>query len=294
MIIKTLGIKSSNSYGRLISYINRADAALLDKDGNVYTIKHNTFGTQAQIEQQYKDNEAGRLHVRSNNNKLLHTILSLSAQDREYVTSEMLEHLSREYIRLLDPDALYYGTIHMGDEGKSPHAHILASAVNMMGLSTRQNIEEFEKLKTDLERISQERYPELIHSPVEHGGHVQSKSDKEWQMEHEGRVSDKQRVQELVSASFELAATREEFYGLLKEDGLNVYERGGQVKGIESEERNYRFATMGIDMKELDKREERYSELQGVAVVQEIELDEEKIEGGLDIEQQRLDELENL
>ena len=69
---------------------------------------------------------------------------------------------------------------------------------------------------------------------------------------------------------------------------------GGEFKGIESNGRNYRLSTMGIDMKELIKREERYQELEGVAEVGEIEHDKEEELEEKSIEQQRLEELENL
>jgi hypothetical protein len=290
MIVKSIGAKAPGSYGRLISYILRPEAVLLDKAGQPVTIRHNVFGSAKEIEEQFKNNNSLRLNHRSNNNLLLHTILALSEKNKEDITPAMLEHLSREYIRLLDPDSLAFGAVHMSG---NPHAHILVSASNLLGHSTRVSREEFQRIKQELQAIQMRDYPELSESVVEHGGGHMARSDREYQIQRAGRVSRKDELKEVIAASFELSHSREEFFSQLAEEGLNVYERGGEVKGVEDEQRNYRFQTFGIEMAELDKREERLRELECREEDKELKKDDIQREG-LSTEEQRMRELDEL
>jgi hypothetical protein len=286
MIVKTIGAKGLGSYGRLINYILRDEAALRDKDGNLITIQHNVFGTPKEIEGQFKDNEARRLHRRINNNVLLHAILALSEKNKEDITPEMLEHLSKEFISMVDPNSLAYGAIHMDG---NPHAHVIISGSNMLGQSTRMSRDQFQRIKQELQALQIRDYPELEDSVVEHGGGHMAKSNVEYQIGRAGRTSRKAELKDLLSVSFDLAQSRDEFFNLLAEDGLNVYERGGQVKGIEDECRNYRFETLDINMQELEKREERFNELEIIHEHKEtIKLDD------ISIEDQRMRELDEL
>lgn len=263
---------------------------MLDKQGQPVTIRHNVFGSIKEIEEQFKDNNARRLNHRSNNNLLLHTILALSEKNKEEITPDMLLHLSREYLKLLDPDSLAFGSIHMSG---NPHAHILVSASNLLGHSTRVSRDEFQRIKQELQAIQIRDYPELDQSVVEHGGGYMAKSEMEYQIQRAGRVSRKDELKEMIAASFELAHSREEFFSLLADEGLNVYERSGEVKGIEDELRNYRFQTLGIQMEELDKREERLNALEQLEEDKEMIKDDIERED-LSLEEQRMKELDEL
>lgn len=287
MILKSLGAKGLNSIPRLLSYVNR-DAALKDTEGKIVSVTHNLFGND--IEGEFRRNEAGRLRSRSDhNNVLMHTIISLSRLDD--VKPEMLVRLAEEFMRM-SPNALHYAVVHW-EEGRHPHSHILSSGVDLEGRSTRISTEEHEAMRCELERMSRELYSELRHSNAEHGRGSRTKSGAEQHVEREGRVSRKEEVAQIAEASFNLAMSREEFYSLLKnQEGVKVYERGGRMTGIMSEERNYRFSTLGLDLAELDRREERLMELQP-----EGNNESEKGRGNMevvdaDIERMRLEELE--
>ncbi|MBS1683998.1 MAG: relaxase/mobilization nuclease domain-containing protein [Bacteroidetes bacterium] len=289
MIVKTIGAKGAGSYGRLIDYILRDEAALRDKDGAVVTIQHNVFGSPREMEAQFKMNNDQRLHHRANNNALVHAILAISHEDKENVTPEMLQRLSRDFINMIDPDSLAFGALHMDG---NPHAHILIGGSNLLGESTRVSRERFQEIKQELQEVQMREYPELADSVVEHGGGHMAQSDAEYQIRREGRVSRKEELKEMLAVSYDLAHSRKEFFDLLAEDNLKVYERGGAVKGIEDESRNYRFQTLGIDMAELDKREERLSELEG-ADFKEKEPQKSE-EEHLSIEEERMRELDEI
>ncbi len=304
MIVKSIGAKGSGSYGRLIDYVLRDGAALRDKEGRLVTIRYNVFGSPQEIELQFRENEARRLHHRANNNALLHTILSLSGKNNGDITPEMLERLSLEYIRMVDPDCLAYGAIHMGG---NPHAHILISGSNMLGYSTRVSREEFQRIKQELQAMQMRDYPELADSVVEHGGGHMKRSEAEYQIERAGRQTRKEQLKEIISVSHDLAGSREEFFDLLAQDGLTVYERGGEIKGIRDEGRSYRFQTVGADLAELDKRAERLAELETTDGDKHLDYDMEQesqdaYDGGQDesmpeersIEEDRMRELDEL
>lgn len=296
MILKTIGIKNDNSYGRLIDYVLRPDAVLLDANGKPVVITHNVFGTREQIIEQFKNAERSRLNSRKDNNVLLHTILSLSGQDRSSIKPSMLEELSRAYIEKLNPNGLYFGAIHMED---NPHSHILVSGSDLLGKATRLSKQEFRELKQDLQALQMELYPELTHSIANHGRGGISISDAEYQIEHSGQVSRKQELKELLSASYELSRNREEFFNLLQEDDLGIYERGGEAKGISDGDKHYRFSTMNIDLGELDRRELVFTELENLenGIKSDIEKDPQLQEREMSLEEEQrmkeLDELEN-
>lgn len=287
MIIKSLSIKDASAFGRLIDYVRRDSAVLKDTEKNIIDIRHNVFGSPDEIRKQFLENEAGRIHKRSNNVMLHHIVLSLSGEDK--VTPEMMERLTREYIGLMNQDALFYSTIHMSEGHKNPHSHTLMSGV-AAGKSVRISRDEFKQTKIDLENMVRELYPHLIHSEVDHTRGERSKSDKEWQVEHKGQGSKHQEISERTTASFELAMNRSEFFELLAEDNLKTYARNNEVVGIE-DDYNLRFDTLGLDLSVLDERQRRMGELSG-----EVENMEQEIQqiDDLAIEQERLKELEEL
>ena len=261
MIIKTIGIRSNNAYRRAIDYILRPEEALA-MDGVPYVITHNVPKGRDEAEAAYRANESLRLFPKSNNNRLIHSIVSLSGLDKDRIDASMLEAIARKYISLVSEDALYYGAIHMR-EGGHPHLHLLQSATDATGYSSRVSRDAYAGLKAELEAL----YPELEHSAIRHGSGAAIQSDSEYQMERSGRTSRKEELKHMVEVAHDLANSRDELYGLLKEDGIGVYERSGEVKGIEDGQKHYRFSTLGVDLEELDKRQEFFSEM-------------EKIEGG--------------
>lgn len=282
-----MGARGSGSFSGLIDYIRRDSAALRDKNGNVVDIRHNVFGSPEEIVRQFLENENARIHRRANNVALHHIVLSLSGKDK--VTPEMLEDITRKYISLMNQDALYYSTLHMGDGTDNPHSHTLMSGV-AAGLSVRQSKEDFRKTKIEIENFVREQYPELTFSQVDHGRLDRSMSDKEWQIGHDGRISRHEQIQRQASVSFELATSREEFYDLLRQDSMNTYVRNGEVVGIE-DGYNFRFESLNLDLDALDERERRMSELDAI---EQAEEPVRQVEDQPTVEEMRLQELEGL
>ena len=283
-----MGIRDGSACGRLMDYVRRDKAVQRDRNGKIIEVRHNVFGTPQQIVQQFKENEANRIHRRSNNVALYHIVLSLSGEDE--VTPEMMERLTREYVALMNQDALFYSTIHMSEGNKNPHSHTLMSGV-AAGRSVRISREEFRQVKIDLENKVREIYPHLVHSEVDHTRDGRNRSDKEWQIEHRGETSRHREIEQSAAASFELATSRSEFFDLLAGDNLKTYERSGEVIGIE-EGYNFRFENLGIDLSVLDEREHRMNELEGERADEKQQEAEKK--GETTKEEQRMNELNEL
>lgn len=290
MIVKSIGAKGSGSFGSLVNYIVRDSVALKDRFGQLVLVRHNLLGnTPKEIIEELIANEARRLHRRSDNNMLLHTILSLSEKDKDLVDPEMLVRLSEEYIKMMDPNCLAIGAIHMAD---NPHAHVLVSGCNMLGSSTRISTQAMQCIKQELQAIQIRDYPQLEASVVEHGGGHTKQADGEYRIEAAGKSTRKEELRELASVSFELATSRDEFASLLAEEGLGVYQREGRVKGLEDQSRSYQFETLGLDMQELDKREERMREIEDNKSGHEITQEGQERDDGHTSE--RMSEIEGL
>jgi hypothetical protein len=292
MLVKTLGRKGAHAVARSLAYIARDQAVMKNLDGTNLVFTRNIYGKSlAEVQKEFQENEAKRLHRRSNNNQLLHTVLSFHPRDKEKLTTEKLQRLTEEYFKLLNPDALYYATVHQNTD--AVHVHCIVSGSDILGNATRIDREKFHALKEDLQQIQQDLYPELEASVVNHGAE-QTGFIKPDYWHKDGRISQKELLHEKLSASFELAHNRSEFFDLVKQDGLTIYSRGGTETGV-SAGRNYRFTTMGLDLAELDKREERLNELEALTEVPE-KIGEQIIEeeGEISEEEKRMKELDEL
>lgn len=291
MIVKTLGRTGSFAVARSLAYISNKEKVMTNPDGSPVVFTHNILGKSlSQVEREFLENEDKRLHRRNNNNKLLHSILAFHPADNEKLDVEKLERLSRAYFQLLNPDALFYATVHRDKDNF--HVHVVVSGNDMLGNSTRISQENFEKLKFELQELQQNLYPELEASVVQHGAEGKEfiKPDF-WQKD--GEISRKEQLRATITASFNLAQNRQEFFELLKQDGLMTYQRNGVEVGI-SDDRNFRFQTLGFDLTELDQRKERLQELQVLTEGKDLEndIEEEKTIEELSEEDRRMKELD--
>ena len=101
MIIKSKTHRSAGAYAQVLDYVLRESAQFKDQANKSLLIKHNLTGkTIFSFTRQFRENLSHRKIVRSDNINILHDILSISPKDRDKVTVEMLEDLTRKYIDL--------------------------------------------------------------------------------------------------------------------------------------------------------------------------------------------------
>ncbi len=264
MILK---IKShKKSFHDLLEYMLHDKDRLFDREGKSFIVTYNLKGNNInEWEMQFKENETYRTQRRKDNVLLTHEILSWHRDDAKDITLKKLEEMTREYIKLRNPNGLYIAVPHF-DKGHY-HVHVCASGIEYHnGKSLRLSKAELQKLKKNIQNYQVEKYPELSHSIVEHGGKNKSLvTEKEYQHKHRtGRESEKEKIIETLQTCYKKVFSKESFFELLNESGLSSYSRGGKVTGILYQGRKFRFSTLGFTdekLKELDKSIEREKEL---------------------------------
>lgn len=242
---------------------------LFDREGKSFIVTHNLKGNSInEWEKQFKENEVFRTQRRKDSVLLRHEILSWHREDAKNITLQKLEEMTREYIKLRNPNGLYIAAPHF-DKGHY-HVHVCASGVEYRtGKSLRLSKKELKKLKKDIQGYQVERFPELSHSIVQHGKKEKSLvSEKEYQHKlRTGRETDKEKIIGMLKINYEKAVSKENFIEKLKESGLSIYSRSGKVTGILYQGWKFRFKKLGFTderLKELDQSLERERELQKI------------------------------
>ena len=238
---------------------------LFDKEGRSFAITHNLKGNSiAQWEKQFKNNEQYRQRKRSDSVLLTHEILSWHRDDAKNITLAKMGTMAREYIRQRNPNGIYVAVPHFDKDHY--HIHICASGIEYKtGKSLRLSKPDLLKLKKEIQQFQIERFPELSKSVVAHGKKEKSISDKEYQLKlRTGRESGKEQVIAMLKTCYKKANSKETFFELLKESGIETYERSGKTTGVVHNGYKFRFYRLGFTdqrFEELDKFKARGSEL---------------------------------
>lgn len=259
MIIKNLTRK--NAPRQLIRYILRY---ILEEEKHApektkhnlnldnFVIRHNLKSKDIEgYVREFKINEGHRIHKRSNQPVMHHTILSWSDKDAALLTKKMLQDMAKQYIKLRGENNLYLGTAHL--DRHHVHLHIACSATKLNGLANRMSKRDFEQLKKDLDRYQKEKYPELLHSLPMHGKakELQSKSEP---VVFDKRATKKIVLQELLAATCHKARSLDEFIRQVQQTRYELYYRGGKLSGIQCDgDRKYRLSTLGYDAQKIEE-----------------------------------------
>jgi hypothetical protein len=282
MVIKSIGQKSSGSFGRLLSYVTRDPAVMKDAAGLPIILKYNISGINlSEYKKAFEENEANRRYKRKGVNVSYHDILSFHPKDSAQLNLAVLEDLAREYLRLRNEACLAVGTYHTDKEHR--HIHLVISGVEYgSGKAIRVSVERFREIREALQTYQEKHYPELV-SVVAFGKQERGKSDEEYHLEaRNGKQTCKEELKQSLQLAFEKSLSPDDFYKQVAKQGLVLYERNETVTGIE-DNRRYRFETLGIDnekMKELRERSKRMESLEtvrGEVRVKEATKEEERM-----------------
>ena len=105
---------------------------------------------------------------------MYHEILSFHKADREHLTPEVLEDLTRKYLSLRAPDGLAFASSHHDRE--HIHVHIVLSGTELRSSKTlRMDNPTFTRVRRQIEAYQLEKYPELTKSVVHLTKKVRSK-----------------------------------------------------------------------------------------------------------------------
>lgn len=294
-----MGNKSSSAFKGLLNYILRDGAAMKNKEGIPYMVKHNISGNSiAQFEKVFRENEANRKYRYKGSNVCYHVILSFSPEDTDKLTLEMLEDLTRKFFELRAEYGMGVAAYH--EDRNHRHIHcILGNTKVISGESLRMSRKEFQQVKEKLQEYQQLKYPELVSVPDHNKRNENQISNEEFQLKaRTEKASRKDELREYLHKAFEESMNREEFQMNLKSQGLNLYERGGQIAGIDDGNRHYRLGTLGIyeeNMQELSARNDRMEILESIREGDQIQIERgEQIveEHGEEAEQQRKENID--
>lgn len=248
-----------------------------DERKQSFVIKHNIRGES--IEEwvkQYQENETYRKLRRPDSVILSHEILSWHREDTKNITIEKLEEMAKEYIKLRNPSGMAIAVSH--SDKQHLHIHFCFSGLEYhTGKSLRMSKAEFTKLKQDIQNFQKEKFPELSNSIVEHGKSEKKTlalpSDREYQIKRRtGRATDKEQVLGMLKDCYHRAISKEDFFEMVEECGLKIYERGGRISGVVMNGRKFRLKRMGVEEERLDELEvgmKRGKEIEKLRTVKE-------------------------
>lgn len=254
MIIKSMSRKSNSS--QLIKYIFRyvmdeEKVRAVGKNGMAkqatFMIRHNIRSRSSikNLIKEFEENEKYRLVNRKDSVKIFHTIISFSNKDKALITDTLLKDISKKFIQERGLNNLYAGTVHRDKE--HIHLHIGISGTQLNGRSSRVSKQQFNHIKLELERYQKEKYPQLIHSIVEHGKSKQRSKEAIVEIVKHNRQTYKQSLGEILQSTYSRSKSVAEFFSQLEEQGKEVYYRNGKAQGIIHEQMKFRFSRLGYD-----------------------------------------------
>lgn len=212
MIIKTLRWKTG-AYGRLVDYVGKELLAYVGKEEDRSSmILHNLRPSDDldHIAQQFAENDTYRKR-RKNGVAMYHEILSFHTRDREAITPDMLEDITREYLRIRAPHALAFACPHYDRD--HVHVHIAISGTEFRRSKTlRMDNRTFAKVRKQIEEYQLSRYPELEHSIV----HL-PKADRS-----KAVSKDIEGEQSAIERSYDEAESVEDFIGRVADVGVET------------------------------------------------------------------------
>lgn len=255
MIIKILPIKTLEGVGRLIDYI-ASDKGKID-EYREQAIFHNVIASSLdKLTWEFRNNYEVFAKKRSNGNKAVHVILSVSPLDRDKITAEKMDGIVNTFLAKAYPNAMAFGTHHKQQHW---HTHLIVSPNDLMkAKSTRLSKEQLRAVHLELLEHIRENHPDISIGIDEknwgrkvHDGeraYYQQKRNPEIVMTRDVLSA---KVQEL----FRFSESPNQFYNRLKEEGFETYNLKDQVQGIYwgKDRKKMRFTRLGIEKKEIEE-----------------------------------------
>ena len=235
MIVKSISVKGTPCFGKLLDYIAGPERAgeLCSESGGLL---HNLYTAESEdlavIEREFLDNYR-YTKPRKNQTVCFHEILSLAREDPDHPPGPILEDLARAYLAIRAPDTIAFARVH---HTKHPHIHILISG-NEIESSKKLRISKsrFATIKKQLERYQQRQYPFLSHSLVQ---------ESQGKRRLTGRKAE---IAEEVAGMLHVAGSQKDFEQRLNTAGYGWYEHG-KGRGIVAGGRKYRLKTLYLDV----------------------------------------------
>lgn len=248
MIIKSMSRKEA-SFRQLVEYMERGTAEI----AFTHNLCNNPYGRRDDIIREFERN-AEYLRARKNGNTLYHEVISLQAgggMERE-AAKEALAEIGREYLYRRAPRQMALGMVH--SDGPYLHLHICLSA-NAVGKSKRERLSrhDFAQVQKSMEDLVLVRWTGLgqgrVYNQVKDrsADRLRTTAAEQEMRRRRGEPTRKEAVKARTHAAFERAASPDELVRLLREAGLELYQRGKSVGIVDRETgRRHRLSTLGV------------------------------------------------
>lgn len=170
MLIRSLATrKSKRSLKRLLNYLFHSNEKVRDGKGDLhYMTQHLRGSSIEEWVEEWDGNEAYRTQRRRNSVWAYHDVLSFHEKDSAYLNQAVIQDLLFTYLNKRAPGALALGVVHYDTE--HIHLHLCFSGIEAYtGRSNRISKSDFARIKKEVQEFQKSKYPELMHSIVEHG-----------------------------------------------------------------------------------------------------------------------------
>jgi hypothetical protein len=206
----------------------------------------------------FEENEKMRMHVRSNNVKAYHHVISFSDLDKGQINENMLKDIAQKYIELRGGNSLFLGAVH---HKENMHIHLIQSATQYCtGLANRVSQQQFQELKVAMQEYQMEKYPQLVNSVVDHKSQNRKTKSGELEKNKRDERTGKASLLGLLETTLTKSTSTEHFLNQLQALGHEPYYRAGRLQGIKYEgTTKFRLGRLGFDtkLKSLDMKKEK-------------------------------------
>ncbi|MEZ4849747.1 MAG: relaxase/mobilization nuclease domain-containing protein [Bacteroidia bacterium] len=234
--------RKNRSFRQAINYVLR------EQVNHGFVITHNLDGNSPEEWHrafQKNENSRRKQSERKNAVRLRHIVLPWSSKDE--VTSEAMEDMTRQFMNLYNPHAVYLAVAHEPDQDhEHPHVHIIAGGTDKFGRAMHLTNKDLLELKQKAEAYQREQYPQYVHSQIEHGKNDRSRSKSRDYWPKKRGESYKEKLQNLLEKSLNKANSEKEFLEILGSIRLTPYYRRGKASGVIFQNRKHRFSSLGI------------------------------------------------
>ena len=262
MILKSLSRKSVNSSAQLIAYILRYSlrekSHVKDRENAELIHRENLRSRSiAGYIREFNENEANRLYKRKDSVRLYHNIISFAPDDKNLITDPMMKDIVKKFIELRGKNNIYLAVRHQ--ETLHKHLHIIVSGVQLNGYSSRISKQRFKHIKIELDKYQQEKYPQLVHSLVNHDKHTDHLKKELIERIKTSRQTEKQKLVARLEKIYEQAISKEDFLNKIKEQKFDVYKRNNAPQGIIIDGQKFRFSRLGYDTQKIEELNNKFS-----------------------------------
>jgi hypothetical protein len=209
-----------------------------------------------------------------------HEILAISKDDKNVITTEMLQDLMYKYIELRG----LKNAIVLAKSHENQHIHLMISGNELRSKKRlRMSQTEMKKLLVDFEKHHLEKHPQIVHSTVHTNKerklsrNIQqeqknNRNENEYQLKLrlQGNKTQKEIVTEIVQRLMANVSNFNQFTkGIKAIDNLKIYTYRSKIKGVLYQNRKYRFSTLQVPKEKITQLEKIQDRLNQLSLIEE-------------------------